>query len=127
MLDAKFLELLHRDVLAAERDLHLGAAQLGAFEELGVLRGREQRVERLRRLVRTVGIELDRGQVRERLVLQGRRGARVLGKPGETGLWIDALKAKKGSGQPLTMPPSIWAALLNSNGWATEWPRGTAH
>ncbi|CAN5676726.1 hypothetical protein BH10CHL1_BH10CHL1_27850 [soil metagenome] len=51
----------------------------------------------------------------------------VTRKPGETGLWIDALKAKKGTGQPLTMPPAIWAALLNSNGWATEGPGGNAH
>ncbi|MCX6050529.1 MAG: hypothetical protein NT075_36010 [Chloroflexi bacterium] len=48
----------------------------------------------------------------------------VVRKVGETGLWIDALKAKKGSGQPLTMPAEIWTALLNSNGWATEGPGG---
>ncbi len=48
-------------------------------------------------------------------------------KVGETGLWIDALKAKKGSGQPLTMSAEIWVALLNSNGWATEGPGGNAH
>jgi hypothetical protein len=45
-------------------------------------------------------------------------------KPGETGLWIDALKASKSSGRPLTMPPEIWTALLVTNGWAIEGPTG---
>jgi len=48
-------------------------------------------------------------------------------KPGATGLWIDALKASKGSGQPLTMPAEIWTALLSGNGWAIEGPGGNAH
>ena len=45
------------------------------------------------------------------------KGRRV----GDTGLWIDAIKA---SNAPFNMPPDVWMSLLDGSGWAVEGPGG---
>ncbi|MDQ3249847.1 MAG: hypothetical protein M3Q45_11655 [Chloroflexota bacterium] len=51
----------------------------------------------------------------------------VAHKVGDTGLWIDAIKDAAHSERTLHMPPEVWTALLDSNGWATEGPGGLPH
>ena len=45
-------------------------------------------------------------------------------KLGDTGLWVDAMKVAATEGRALHMPPEIWTALLDTNGWAVEGPGG---
>jgi len=43
---------------------------------------------------------------------------------GDTGLWIDAIKAAAQRKPGFNMPPQVWMALLDGSGWATEGPGG---
>lgn len=45
-------------------------------------------------------------------------------KVGDTGLWIDAIKAAAQRKPGFNMPPQVWMALLDGSGWATEGPGG---
>src|SRR5664279_2206143 len=65
----EFLQAPGREVLAAARDLDVRPAKLGALLERGILCGRAERVEALRRLVEPPGVEVDRGKVSVDLLL----------------------------------------------------------
>ncbi|MCB0108914.1 MAG: hypothetical protein KDE53_23495 [Caldilineaceae bacterium] len=43
---------------------------------------------------------------------------------GETGQWFDALKRDGARGIAVNIPPTVWMALLEGSGWATEGPGG---
>lgn len=48
-------------------------------------------------------------------------------KVGETDLWIDLVKDAVKQHQNVTLPPSVWMALLDGSGWAIEETGGNAH
>ncbi len=58
------------------------------------------------------------------LRLKGANAKSVARRVGETGLWIDAIKAAAQRKPGFNMPPQVWMALLDGSGWATEGPGG---
>lgn len=52
------------------------------------------------------------------------KGKAVKRKVGDTGLWIDLVKAAIQEHQNVTLPPNVWIALLDGSGWAMEGPIG---
>ncbi len=56
--------------------------------------------------------------------LQGANAESMERKVGDTGLWIDAIKAAARRKPGFNMPPQVWMALLDGSGWATEGPGG---
>lgn len=52
------------------------------------------------------------------------QGKSVKRKLGDTELWGDLIKAATKEQQNIVLPPSVWMALLDGSGWATEGPSG---
>lgn len=52
------------------------------------------------------------------------QGKSVKRKLGDTDLWGDLIKAAAKEQQNIILPPSVWMALLDGSGWATEGPGG---
>lgn len=55
------------------------------------------------------------------------KGKAAKRKVGDTGLWIDMVKAAIKEHQNVTLPPNVWMALLDGSGWAIEETGGNAH
>jgi hypothetical protein len=108
--------------VAAMDVIHPWSSELPQGEPLAALLGQFNKyVKALERKKQANPPELQ--VVEDTISMQVAGMAAVERKIGETGLWLDAIKAVADK-QHFYMPPEAWMPLLDGSGWATEGPEG---